>query len=561
MRIAILSHVLVIGAVCLGESACTLASETGSTQCRSESDCLARGPAFVDTTCSPERVCVQVPRDSRLCSTNKECLERLGEPSRCLFSEGRCVPLLSTECPRFRAEANDLANDEAVYIGLVCPPNVDGQLMEFAAELARVETKQSLGGGLPPTEVGREKRPLVMIVCPNEIPNEAGLRSLRHLGHVVRVTATVGPLNSTNVISATPEVFVPDSVLAFAQGNVATLRDLEDKDLVYLMQVSAGTSIGLLSRFFADFLEAQVYSSAIAAPGEPIRVAVVHALDAPGRAMREVVFKTLKYNATVYGTARSAAENGTDFKTFDVGNFNDFVGNPNPQTRINQAITEVHAYRPHVVVIQHTPDRIAQTLVVMDNLWPAGVPKPIYVATNPQWSNFMVQQIGTRDPLRRRFYGLEGKPIGQDQAQKDFFELSLKSTFRELETQSIGIVASTAYESMYLLNYALAGVGPSPRGEALVRPLRLATSNGEIVKMGPDSMSKAVSTIAKGGGFVAQGPLGEIRFDDKGDRLGVAGIYCVGATAGRADRIIRPTYTVDPRTDQSTGTVAPCIPP
>ena len=69
--------------------------------------------------------------------------------------------------------------------------------------------------------------------------------------------------------------------------------------------------------------------------------------------------------------------------------------------------------------------------------------------------------------------------------------------------------------------------------------------SGEVVVVGPDSLSKALTTMAQGGSFLAKGPGGEIRFDDKGDRAGNAGIYCAGATAGVADKIVRPGYILD----------------
>ena len=66
-----------VGTISLG-GACSAIVDATATQCRSQQDCLGRGPEFVDTTCSAERVCVKIEAAVQACKTNQECVDQNG---------------------------------------------------------------------------------------------------------------------------------------------------------------------------------------------------------------------------------------------------------------------------------------------------------------------------------------------------------------------------------------------------------------------------------------------------------------------------------------------------
>src|ERR1700722_996504 len=127
-RVAI-KGVLVLAGVWLAtqQEACSFALNTTAVQCLSEQDCLNRGPAFANTTCSPVTKTCVVPEAGVVgCTTNVACSTTLGVTAICRHSDSTCQPLKTAECPDIFDAANaltSLPDNQVVLLGSLSPEN------------------------------------------------------------------------------------------------------------------------------------------------------------------------------------------------------------------------------------------------------------------------------------------------------------------------------------------------------------------------------------------------------------------------------------------------------
>src|SRR5207253_327055 len=140
-------------------------------------------------------------------------------PAVCLKPEGRCVRLLSLDCPTL---TGDYTNDDAIVVGtlfsLSGTTGATNVARQQSATLAVEEINPALGGGgIPPAVVGGPHRPLVAVSC-----DEANL--LRAAGHLVtelHVPAVVGPNTSQDALDMTLKVSAPGGTLLMTPTAVA----------------------------------------------------------------------------------------------------------------------------------------------------------------------------------------------------------------------------------------------------------------------------------------------------------------------------------------------------
>src|SRR5688500_2447577 len=95
------SHFVGLGLVAIGAAfpGCAVSTVEDSTQCRSQADCLAKGPEFADTTCTKARVCEKIAIVAASCTTNAECIDRNGGAAfTCRKSDSKCVSLTTPQC-------------------------------------------------------------------------------------------------------------------------------------------------------------------------------------------------------------------------------------------------------------------------------------------------------------------------------------------------------------------------------------------------------------------------------------------------------------------------------
>jgi hypothetical protein len=144
------------------DTACSFINNSDAFQCQTQADCKARGADFARTLCNERHVCVT----DGACLTNQECIDaNAGAPFICRKDTRSCVSLTSEDCILL-AEPNDIADDHTIWVGSLWPYLVPKDLpdQEFgivqvnSMNLARRELSK-IGNGLPPTAVGKPRRP------------------------------------------------------------------------------------------------------------------------------------------------------------------------------------------------------------------------------------------------------------------------------------------------------------------------------------------------------------------------------------------------------------------
>ena len=571
-RTRILGTLLVLGLGGVGltsSSACSLVySDVSSIQCRSQEDCLAKGPDFADTSCTVERVCQRLAVQDRACDTTAQCLERSrGQRQICRQSDKKCVPLLNQNCPSFWGTEQDVASDAAIFLGQLGPPNVDGNIAELGSELARDQLMQSLGGGLPPLKPGGPKRPLVIIRC---LPEPTGFSpqgslaetasAVSHLTNVVNVTAIIGNLVQASCVPTATDVsqrgFLELTTCAAAQ-----LTPLADNDLVFRTNPSELLSAAGVSSFITSHVGPKIYSENIAATGEPIRLALIFTGDGTGVGASEVVKQTLSYNN------KNAVDNQADgnFKVFKLANASDPVNSPNAAGVRSQVIGDVIAYKPHVVVWATTPGEAGLTFTPMQKSWPAGLPRPVHIPTLSSWGNFIIPELRkfNNDPtVTTRYYGMEAFPNDFTAPAFKVWTDAMQFKFPELTGQPFALISPGTHDAVYILSYAIAGLGDQPpTGANLSKILRRVGSpeGGLVTPWGGENASRGIANLIGGKNLAYVGPLGTYAWDQNGDRKNlVASANCPVLVNGTPSGLQRSGYRFNVEGKTMTAPVTNC---
>lgn len=544
---------LAIGASAPG---CTLTTNETSSQCHSQADCLARGPEFAGTTCSEERVCVKQSVVARACNTHQECSDRNGGAPFICRKDGRCVSLLTPQCQQVFADKDDLVNDNTVFIGNNILGDASGLASMQTMQLAREEIKKVLGGGLPPARPGGPKRPLAIVTCVTEpIPN-TGVGSLpdvelalKHLQDELAVPAMLGPYG-TAAVNTWATRAIETNTLEITQNATSYLTNLADNDLIFRSNFPEATTISILPRFLEDFIIPHVYSDAIAAPGDPIRIAVM--VDEAFRASAEAAVKVLPPNR--------------EFRVFYMGHFSDAVNNPNPVPVAQKAIQDAYAYKPHVVLWATGPDGLPLGFTPFNRTLPASLPVPYQLTLYNAVSVTIVGQLASlnKNLVRQRYFGFDARGLGFNLNDLKALDGTLRTRFPEFSSQPPlfnGTINAVIYDTVYMLSLAVTAIGDQPlTGPNLSKGLRrVADANGgTAVPWGSAGLSPAVAALSRGESLLYTGVSGKILFDKNGDRPGNPFVFCVppGPSNSPGTQLVESGYAlVD---GQVVGTVTNC---
>jgi ABC-type branched-subunit amino acid transport system substrate-binding protein len=548
--------------VALGLSAaCTLVYDDGVTQCRSQEDCLARGEAFANTTCSLDRVCVKIEIAEQACANNKECVDRNGgAPYICRKTDKKCISLVTPECPRVLGEREDYLNDEAIILGHMAQSNPDGQLSELAVELARSEIRRNLGGGLPPRTEGGPKRPLVVVSCNAEPTGTGGLgsaaenfRAKDHLVNTLQIPAMVGPFTSGQALAIYNET-IPAGVFAMTQNSVGATSFLPDNDLVFRVGFSENLTIQVANPFINGYLKEQIVTQGLAAAGDPMRVALLTSKEQPSG---DALAKILKFN-----DQDAASQLGGNFLLVDLGDVTDRINDPTPEAKRVKAFAQIIAFKPHVIIWATTPVYAPLGLLPLMRQWPAGLPRPFQMSTLASWQAFMVTTLQTLniDVVRQRYFGMHSLSPQFSDLDWSSFQSAMRLKYPELQNQLISVPTGQHYDAFYMITYAISAI-PTDQpvtGANIAKAMRRVAdaSGGVEVKWGPDALNQGIGFLKQGNSITYVGATGPYRFDPNGDNAGNPEIFCV--TKGldnRPNGIKRSGYIYNTGTQMASGTV------
>ncbi len=540
--------------------ACVALTDGTSSQCRSQEDCLARGPEFANTTCTTARVCEKIQVESQSCSTNRECLERNnGVPSLCRKSDGKCTQLLSAECGTFLGDQSVLTDDNTIFFGMTTLTNLNGVFNINGVALAVDEITRTTGG-LPPVQPGGPRRPIVTVVCTSDAAQNGAtlndaIRQTQHLASIP-VTGLFGPLSSASILEQLTQVVIPAGIPTMTTGVQVGVSNLADNDLVFRTVMNEDSSVGLLASWITNHAQPAALAAGVLLDGEPMRVAMALSNDNFG----------IGYNGLF--TRSGVTFNGKDlqtnlaegtFKLVDVGDIQDVIRQPDAYQKTASAIRQLQEYKPHVIIWAVPPQSAGALFGPANRTWPVGTEVPVQF-WGSSGGNALAQAAmfalpaAVAEKLRTRFFVPFNLPVGFVQEDANTFDATLKLFRPELATSVIGDKAWAAYDAMYLFAYAIASLGPEPLTGANISKAVRKLGVGEVVKWGPTDLARGMALVTSGQTIDYHGVFGTYHFDANGDHPGSAELSCFNATTATPPRTLkRLGYAYNDASKSTTG--------
>ncbi len=485
-----LSSGVIAALVVASVTACTLVVTHGQTQCTVDADCVARGfPAAA--RCTVDNVCVGPGAGG--CTKNADCPDVAGGPQICRKSDAVCVPVLSAECPKVLAKGTAaLKNDDAIIIGSIFSlkgvNQASGVARTNSIELAATDFEETVVG--LPGGTGGKPRPLVFVACDDSSDNTVATKAAQHLLNDLKASAVIGPGGSGIVTAVAQNATIPGGMFLITPS--ATSTSLSGFDpLVWRTAPS-------------DLLQAEAIKDQI------------NAMETKFKADNPTVTKiklTVVYQNNTYGQGLLAAmTNGLNLNGFPVADAsNTGLFKPisydattlDPSAAAGTVITD----KPHLMVLVGTAEVITKFLTPVEAGWPGATPRPLYLLTDAARKVDATDAVKGNDPLRLR---IRGTVPGTTNALFNGFKLRYSGKFGG-DTSVFGMAG--AYDSVYLLAYALTSLGTAPiTGKAISDAMKKMVG-GTKTDLTPDSIKNAFQVLGTGNALDVNGASGPLDFD------------------------------------------------
>lgn len=504
---------------------CSALTNTTAVQCSSEAQCLSLGADFVGTTCDPAtKTCVKVAQGADLCTTNQQCIDQAGgQPALCRKGTGKCVKLITPECPEVFAQPGEIANDRAIAIGMISPQGASFcanacDAIGKTVQLGQAELSKTLRG-LPAVDGSNEPRPVIVVSCHEFTPGagyEGLLRMANHLAKDVGVPLVIGPIDGANALVVETTVFNPAKVLSIVPGGTSFALGQQPNPIAPTPIIwRPSISDVLVSKATGQLVEKFLEPRAKQESGDSsLRVAVLVEHNSLGLSLSKSLQDTWRFNGQL------ARDNpAANFQIFDIGDFLDTVGNPAPETKIQGAIGALYAFKPHIVAHAYAPAAISPTFFPLILNWPAGQYVPYHIDVLPSSFSFfqpIPSVLNLVPALKGRVFTTDTRPPA-DNAHRAAWILKFVTTYPEFRgtpiPEFVGVVEGW-YDAFYLAAYSIAANRNKPlTGENLAATLPLLNPPGALILTGTEDMAKAVGALNNGQGIDLQGIAGDLDID------------------------------------------------
>lgn len=472
------------------------------------------------------------------CTKHLDCIDRSSEesdPDVCV--EGRCVPLLSPDCPLAlpqteRGWLENLRDSEAdpIIFGVFAamPPSIYG-VMSRNYDLALTEISRTVTGIPEPT--GRRRR-LLAVVCRNAYDSTADFdAALDHLVDDLQVPGILATLTPDDLQHAfernrlRKQVFFLNAVDA-EKG----LLDLVDDGLIWHMlpEMTAlkATYVVLLERVLRH-LEAGV------AGAEPVRVALLRADNLRGSsALATELATSMTFNGL------SARENGPEhFREVSV----ESAVSENDTPDYSNALQVLEELEPHVIVSVATGELVTTIAPALEGTYKAkGKTGPFYILSPDNSGTQAVTLLVQRTPgIYKRIAGVN-YAAAVDSTAYDAYQARFDAA-NPANKRNLGL--ENHYDAAYYLSYAAAAAGPvwPLRGSDLAQGMRRLLRGGPEFTVGPDDLSSAfIALEAPRSTITLNGTLGPPEFDmETGVRSNTGSVWCVDRASNQHSDVLR----------------------
>ncbi len=497
------------------------------------------------------------------CETHEDCiLAHFDEPYVC--RHGRCLGLLSAECPVLLGAGADLENlkeSEPLVFGAYSA--LDGPLhaavSRYNYELA-IEEFNDATGGLRGGPDGT-RHPLIALVC-SSLDDDL-TPSLDHLVTDLDVPGIVAALTRRKLRSAFRyvhgELGAPVLFLSPFEGNTA-LRELNDDDLLW--HLIAGYE-QLAAEYTPLVARAEAYQNALRPdPSLPLKVLLIESNDLFNQELAELVARGIVFN----GSGALDAANANQFTRLR-------VGSGDATAELVAAIDPDDP--PHVVLLLTEGEFLDGGLEAIELRLSEGTgePRPLYLASPSLASDPRILTLA-QDPglpaLANRVLGVNfasGNPPLYEAYQSRLMAAFPTATVPLQSTENY-------YDAAYFMMYAFAAAGELRhydgddllggmmrliRADIATEPCRAAAGCFEIDPLSIPSALSYLQADPGGSGIALVGTMGPPLFDlSSGERLMPSSIWCVAENRAGELQFVDDALGYDPFTKELTGDF-PCF--
>lgn len=498
-----------------GGSACSFILKANTSQCTSRDDCIARGPEFANTTCGDDHICVVNPAIS--CTKNQQCLTlHNNDPWTCRKSDHKCVQLTSPECRDIlqgTASANDLANDDTIFIGALSPLGptsanfVIGKSFENGVEKARREFYSAVSG-LPPVQ-GTGRRPLAVVFCSeDDVTGQSAVAAAKHLVEELQVPAVLGPFIGGNVTAVFNQVTFPAKAMNFSWGANDAIIAQDKGDPVLFISNTAYTptiaegqvaSLGPVEKSLKSAPPVGVVPS-----GAALKMMLINKGDSVGGDLANNLNNTLKING------KSLADNFTDGNYVQVNYGTKFdPATPDGLAALTSASGKAIDFAPHLILFASTAE-VTTMETQIESGWKNAAYRPRYLHILGGYpSPPLIAAIkGATDDWRKRVGGLYFNP-GPTNKNWGPFKLSYAGDFNTGDPKVDGapnIFAADGYDAYYLAALSIIAAGDVPLSGTVVAggvqklvPAPAGQPARPRIDVGVGNIAQIISAINAGG--------------------------------------------------------------
>ena len=472
-------------------------------------------------------------------------------PSVCVKPEGRCVRLLTQDCPTV---LGDYANDDAILLAtlftLSGATTGTNTARQQSALLAAEEVNSSLGGsGIPPAMGSSAPRPLVVLSCDE---SKDLVRVGTHLVNELHVPAIVGPNTSQDTLDLTTKVTSKGDTLIMSPTAVAAgIAGLADKNLTW-RNIPSDTPRGKLMIQQLNALESGLRAGTLPAQTMArignLKLGIVYRDDAQGQSNFGAISGDLMWN----GAGLSAAANAAFVK---IGRYNP----TNAAADTAAIVTDFVTAKPDVIAVFGTAESLTGFLLPYEKaLQTAGVTvKPYYMLIDSNKIKELLDgtvAAGVPADLRVRVRGVGVTPAPA--------ALPVLNAFNSAYTARYGTNPRVSgmgqsYDAIYAIALALAATTDQrPTGTSVAGGLAKLGA-GPVSLIGQGNVRNAFQQLTMGATITATGTFSDFKWDTKGDLAGgIVEMWCV--SAGAPNFFASSGLTFDVATLMPNGAYTPC---
>jgi ABC-type branched-subunit amino acid transport system substrate-binding protein len=449
-----------------------------------------------------------VDADADQCQSTSECVSKGGQLAKSVCSRDKvCVPLLTQECVFLEPEGVPITDDTLV-VGFMSPIIGDFKsngLPQWQGVQLALDEFRTGANGLPLPDGSTRK---VAVVGCHDFDDSVGVA--QHLVHAVGVPAILGPAFSGDTLKVATGVTVPAGVLLFpSSATAAAITNLNDKGLVWRTCPSDAIQAIPLAGLVTD-MEAKVRADQALSAAAQVRVAIAVKKDTYGTGLADAVIPLLQFNG------KSAVQNGSNLVRKD---YDDPA--ENAAFNFQQLASELITFSPHIVLAIGTNEAITEVLQRVEAMWPASSSaRPIYLlADGGRLPELVAAASGD---LRARVLGTAP---GRKTENYDQWAVN----FQGFHGEPPLTYADTAYDSAYLLAFAIGSLGSSPvTGAGLAEGLKKTVGGATKVVPGPTGLNAGFSKLFAGEAIDYDGISGPLDFDvTTGEAPADIDIWCV----------------------------------